>query len=205
MSRPAPNPQAPAALVRREPAFAPLVERHPRPHALESVSAFHYLAKVILYQQLAGKAAATIYGRLVAAFGRRPFPSAQQLAAAPNEVFRGAGVSRQKERYMRDLAEHFADGRISPQRLPHLDDDEVRETLTSVLGVGRWTADIFLMSWLARPDILPSDDLGIRKGVQLLRELEEMPTPVEVSEIGEAWTPYRSTAAWYLWRSLDGD
>lgn len=205
MPRPAPNPQAPAALVRRDPAFAPLVESHPRPPALESVTAFHYLAKVILYQQLAGKAAATIYRRLVASFERRPFPSPQELSAAPMALFRGAGVSQQKERYLRDLAAHFADERINPHRLPHLDDDGVRETITDVLGIGRWTADIFLMSWLARPDVLPADDLGIRKGVQLLRGLEELPSAAEVAEIGEAWAPYRSTASWYLWRSLDGE
>lgn len=205
MPRPAPNPQAPAALARRDPAFAPLIERHPRPHALESVSAFHYLAKVILYQQLAGKAAATIYRRLVASFERRPFPSAEEMSAAPTELYRAAGVSQQKERYLRDLAAHFADGRINPHRLPHLGDDGVREAITNVLGIGRWTADIFLMAWLGRPDVLPADDLGIQKGVQLLRGLDEMPTAAEVAVIGEAWSPYRSTASWYLWRSLDGD
>ena len=122
---------------------------------------------------------------------------------ASSSVFRSAGVSRPKERYLRDLAAHFVDGRIQPRRLPHLGDDQVREALTQVLGVGRWTADMFLMNRLQRPDVLPSDDLGIRKGVQVLRGLDDMPLPSEVARMGADWAPYRSTAAWYLWRLLD--
>lgn len=199
-----PDPRAPAALIRRDPSFRPLVKNLPRPAPWHTGTAFHSLARSILFQQLAGAAARTIYGRLVRSFATRPFPTAQELVEAPTRLYRAAGVSQQKERYLRDLAARFADGRINPRRLPHLDDEEVREALTQVLGIGRWTADIFLLFWLARPDVLPPDDLGIRKGVQLLRGLDGPPTPAEVAEIGQAWAPYRSTAAWYLWRVVDG-
>ena len=203
MSPRRPDSSAPSALARLDPAFAPIVRSAPRPQALSSITAFHYLARAILYQQLATAAANTIYRRLVASFERRPFPSPADLATAPTELYRAAGVSRQKERYLRDLARHFADGHISAQRLVRLDDDQVREEVTRVLGIGRWTAEVFLLFWLARPDVLPADDLGIQKGVQTLLDLPELPNAVEVSEIGERWAPYRSTAAWYLWRLVD--
>ncbi len=205
MSARAPNSRAPAALARLDPAFAAIVRKAPKPQTLSSITAFHYLARAILYQQLATAAANTIYGRLVASFERRPFPSPADLAGASTELLRAAGVSSQKERYLRDLARHFADGHISPHRLVRLDDDQVREEVTQVLGIGRWTADVFLLFWLARPDVLPADDLGIQKGVQILLDLPELPSAAQVSEIGERWAPYRSTAAWYLWRVVDGE
>ncbi len=196
-------PRDPAALARRDPRFAPLVKTLPRPDWRTSGSTFHALARAILYQQLAGAAAATIHRRLVRGFAARDFPIPQSLLSASETVFRTAGVSRAKERYLRDLAAHFVDGRIKARQLRHLNDNQVRQVLTQVAGIGPWTANIFLMTRLQRSDILPSDDLGIRKGVQKLHDSDAMPSPAEVAELGERWAPYRSTASWYLWRLLD--
>ncbi len=198
------NPQAPAALVRRDPRFQAIVKAAPRPNWGRPESVFQALGRAILYQQLAGAAALSIYNRLVASFPRRRrFPTPKQVFEAPERLYRSAGVSQAKERYLRDLAAHFLDGRIQPRTLSRRTPEDIRATITQVAGIGDWTADIFLISALGHADILPALDLGIRKGVQRLDDLEELPSVDDVAIRGEAWSPYRSTAAWYLWRILD--
>ncbi len=122
---------------------------------------------------------------------------------ADPQALRDAGLSWSKVSYFRDLAEHVRDGELDLERLPELSDEEVIAELTEIKGIGRWTAEMFLIFHLGRPDVLSTGDLGIRKGAQLAHGLDEMPTPAELDEMGEAWSPHRTLACLYLWRSLD--
>ena len=163
---------------------------------------YESLLRAILYQQLAGPAAAAIERRFLAMFGGR-IPKPEQLQPMSDEQLRTAGVSRQKAGYMRSIAEHFGDGRLSDRRLLKADDDEVIESVTAIKGVGRWTADMLLMFCIGRPDVLPVGDLGIQNGMRAAYGLTAGPKPAEMMEIAEAWRPYRSVGAWYLWRTID--
>jgi DNA-3-methyladenine glycosylase II len=165
---------------------------------------FDALLRAIVYQQLSGKAASTILGRVLDLYDGR-YPSAAQLLATPDERLRAAGLSRQKLGYVRDLARHVDEGLLPVDRLHQLDDAEVIEVLTAVKGIGRWSAQMFLMFRLGRPDVLPELDLGIRKGLQRAYGMRKLPAPRRVLTIGARWSPYATYACWYLWRSLDGD
>jgi DNA-3-methyladenine glycosylase II len=158
----------------------------------------------ILFQQLAGNAARAIMRRWLALYGPEGrMPSPQEVLATTEEQFRAAGVSRQKAGYIRDLATHIVEGRLNFDRIDELSDDEVIERLTAVKGIGVWTAHMFLMFHLARPDILPVGDLGVRNGMRAAYGLEATPTPKQAAEIGERWRPYRSAGSWYMWRAAE--
>lgn len=163
---------------------------------------FAAVARAIVYQQLSGKAASTIHGRFAALFGDG-VPAARPLLALGDGALRSVGLSRQKIGYLRDLATRVAGGEIAIEELHTLSDAEILTALTSVKGVGRWTAQMFLIFRLGRPDVLPDLDLGIRKAIQRTYRLRALPTPKRVLEIGAQWAPHRTVAAWYLWRSLD--
>ncbi len=165
---------------------------------------FEAVARAIVYQQLSGKAAGTIHGRFHGLYGGRA-PEPAELLGTTDEALRGAGLSRQKVGYLRDLASRVAAGDVPLDTIEALDDAAVLDALTRVKGVGRWTAQIFLMFRLGRPDVLPELDLGVQKGVQLAYGLRALPKPAEVTKFGERWAPWRTVAAWYLWRSLDND
>jgi len=163
--------------------------------------AYGALLRAIVGQQLSTKAARTIYGRVLELFnGRTPSPA--QLLEAGEEDLRAAGLSGRKVEYVRDLAAHVLDGELELDRLGELGDEEVIEEIVAVRGLGVWTAEMFLLFHLERPDVLSGGDLGIRKAVQIEYGLEEMPTPTKVIEIGEPWRPHRSLASLYLWESL---
>ena len=161
------------------------------------------LARAILYQQLSGKAAATIVGRVEDACGSRKLTCAA-LDSIDDARLRACGVSGNKALALRDLAARAQRGEVPAQReLSLLHHDEIIERLTAVRGIGRWTVEMLLMFRLGRPDILPVDDLGVRKGAQVLDKLEEMPKPKELAARGERWGPYRTLAGLYLWRIAD--
>lgn len=160
------------------------------------------VARAIVFQQLSGKAAATIHGRFEALYGGRS-PTAAELLATPDETLRGVGLSRQKTAYLKDLAAKVVAGELPIEELHDLEDEAVLDALVRVKGIGRWTAQIFLMFRLGRPDVLPELDLGVQKGLQLAYGLDTLPKPREVARIAERWAPYRTVAAWYLWRLLD--
>jgi DNA-3-methyladenine glycosylase II len=162
---------------------------------------FKALIRAIVGQQLSTKAAATIFGRFEGLFDA--FPNAAQLAAMPDERLRSVGLSGQKTGYLRDLSRRIEDGSLPIDALDRMDDEGVVATLTQVKGVGRWTAEMFLIFRLHRPDVLPVGDLGIVKAVQRAYKLRKAPTPDRLTRIGEAWRPYRSVACWYLWASLN--
>jgi DNA-3-methyladenine glycosylase II len=159
------------------------------------------LLRAIVGQQLSTKAARTIYLRVLDLFDGGT-PSPEQLLAADEADLRGAGLSGRKVEYLRDLADHVLSGELELERLEELDDEQVIEEIVAVRGLGRWTAEMFLLFHLERPDVLSGGDLGIRKAIQIEYELGEMPPPVQVAEIGERWRPHRSLASLYLWESL---
>lgn len=163
---------------------------------------FDAVCRSIIYQQLSGKAAATIHGRVLGLYGGRP-PLPKELAETSDEQLRGVGLSRQKLSYLKDLASRVAASELQIESLHELSDEDVIEALVRVKGIGRWTAQMFLMFRLRRPDVLPDLDLGIQKGIQLVYGLRKRPTPKRVLRIGAVWAPYRTVASWYLWRSLE--
>jgi DNA-3-methyladenine glycosylase II len=156
----------------------------------------------VLYQQLAGNAAAAIERRVKAHFGG-VVPTPEDFLQGDPDALRSAGLSRQKLAYLRDLAAHFADGRLRAQRLARMPDDELIAAVTTVHGIGEWTAHMLLIFSLGRPDVLPVGDYGVRKGMQQLYRLRELPKPQKMERVAAPWRPYRSIASWYLWRSLD--
>ena len=163
---------------------------------------FASLAEAILYQQITGKAAASIHRRLCALVGRK-HPRPQDILAATDEQLREVGLSRQKIRYLRDLSAKARDG-LPLARVGRLPDEEVITTLTAVMGIGRWTAEIFLMFRLGRLDVLPVDDYGVRKAMQRAYRMRALPKADRMRRMAEAWSPYRTVASWYLWKSIDG-
>lgn len=163
--------------------------------------AYGALLRAIVGQQLSTKAARTIYGRVLDLFGGTA-PSPKQLLAVDEADLRAAGLSGRKVEYVRDLAVHVLDGELELDRLDRLSDEEAIEEIVAVRGLGVWTAEMFLMFHLERPDVLSGGDLGIRKAVQIEYGLKKMPTPARVQEIGEPWRPHRSLACLYLWESL---
>ena len=160
------------------------------------------LVSSIVSQQLSTKAAATIFKRFLALFPDQHIPGAAAIAALDAATLRGVGLSGQKVSYLRDLTARLEDGRLTLDDLEHLDDEGVIERLVAVRGFGRWTAEMFLMFRLHRPDVLPVGDLGIVNAVQRMYRLRKKPDPKRLLKLGEAWRPYRSVASWYLWQSL---
>lgn len=191
-------------LLRRDPILAAIIRQHGPCGLAEAagVDYFSALARSIVFQQLSTRAASTIHARLLALMpGGLPTPDA--LAAITDEQFRTAGISRQKAGYLRDLCDKVLNDEVSLDGVEDLDDEAVIAALTRVKGIGRWTAEMFLMFRLQRPDVLPVGDLGILTAVQRAYGLRKRPTPERLRKLGDAWKPYRSIACWYLWRSLD--
>jgi len=190
-------------LRRRDPVLAGIIGRVGRcAWATErGGSAFSSLVEAMLYQQITGKAAASIHRRLRGVLRRR-HPRPQEILAASTRALRGAGLSRQKIAYMRDLAARAGDG-LPLRGLSRRSDEEVIEALCAVKGIGRWTAEMFLIFRLGRFDVLPVDDYGVRKAAQKAYGLHKLPDARWLRKKGEAWRPYRTVASWYLWRSLE--
>jgi DNA-3-methyladenine glycosylase II len=188
------------AHLAREPRMARLIERvgeRPPPRRRDGTH-FAALARSIVYQQLSGKAAATILAHVVAAAGGALSP--ESLEALSDDALRAAGLSRQKLGYLRDLAARARSGELPVERLGALTDEALIEAVRAVKGIGLWTAQMFLMFRLGRPDILPVHDLGIQKGAKRLFRLGSLPAPPRLEALAEPWRPYRSVACWYLWR-----
>jgi DNA-3-methyladenine glycosylase II len=191
-------------LMRRDPVLATVI-RQVGPCELPNIPyqpPFMALAEAIASQQLSVKAADTIFGRFCALFGPDNTPDALRLLQLDDEAIRASGFSRSKVAFLRDLAARVAENRLELDRLSELDDDRVLEQLTAVKGIGTWTAEIYLMFRLQRPDVFPVDDLGLIKAAQKLYGLRQRPTRQKLLKMAEGWRPYRSVAAWYLWRSL---
>ena len=193
-------------LRRVDPKLAAFIDRV-GPYRLDlknTHNSFMALAEAIVYQQLTGKAAATIFGRFRALYPRRRFPKPEDVLATPDELLRQAGLSRAKALALKDLAEKVRSGAVpSVAALRRMSDDEIVERLTAVRGIGRWTAEMLLIFRLGRPDVLPIGDYGIRKGFALVLRKRVLPSPSALAMHGERWRPYRTVASWYLWRALE--
>ena len=191
-----------AHLRQRCPRLGPVVEQVGPCRITLRRDRFESLARIILYQQLAGPAAKAIHDRLIARLPENRL-TATGLSALDDEGFRAAGVSGQKRAYLRSLAEITLDGRVRFQGLAARTDEEVIAELTQVKGVGVWSAHMFLMFTLGRPDVLPVGDLGVRSAMRNLFELAALPDPADCERLAAPWRPYASIASWYCWRSLD--
>jgi DNA-3-methyladenine glycosylase II len=192
-------------LARRDPVLRDLMRAHGACGlaARQHTNAFKALARAIVGQQLSAKAAATIFSRFEALYDSFPTPS--HVLATPEDRLRGVGLSSQKLGYLRDLCKHIEGRQLPLDALDRMDDEAVIEALTQVRGVGRWTAEMFLIFRLQRPDVLPVGDLGIVNAVKRAYKLRKAPSPERLRRIGEAWRPYRSVACWYLWASLNNE
>ena len=168
---------------------------------------FVVLCKSIYSQQISTKVAATLFGRFCRMFPNgRPTPTLvmQRLSEGDDDALRACGLSRQKKSYLLDLAGHFADGRVPTRKLSRMEDEEIIQALVGIKGVGRWTAEMFLIFVLNRTDVLPVDDLGLREGMRDVYGMRDRPTVAQMREIAEKWRPYRSIATWYIWRRGSG-
>jgi DNA-3-methyladenine glycosylase II len=190
-------------ILRVDPAFARVVEAvgpfNPRP---PSVDYFNALARAIVFQQLAGRAAQAIHGRFLALYPDG-HPTAAAVLWTPAESLRAVGLSTAKTASLLDLAARSSDGTVPLERIEELPDAEIVQRLVAVRGIGRWTAEMFLIFQLRRPDVWPVDDLAVRKGYAIVHRLPEWPKPKELDALGELYRPYRTVAAWYCWRATD--
>ncbi len=193
-------------LAASHPKFAALIARS-RPYEVKRERLrrpFDALAESIAYQQLSGKAAATIFGRVRALYPKRKWFSPELVIATPDEIFRGAGLSRSKTIAIKDLAAKTLDGTVPTRAaLDRMSDEEIIARLTTVRGIGRWTVEMLLLFDLGRLDVWPVNDYGVQKGYAKTFGKRKLPKPKELLAIGERWRPYRSVAAWYFWRALD--
>jgi len=190
-------------LRRNDPVLSEIIERVGDYGIQFRAPEFETLVRSIVYQQLSGRVASVIFGRLAKAAGGRLTPETI-LKLRPARM-RSLGLSKQKTIYIRDLARHTRDGKVVFEELAALEDAAVIERLTIVKGIGVWTAHMFLIFALRRPDVLPVGDLGVRNALRKAYGLKELPTPAEMAAMAQRWRPYCSVAAWYLWRSLDGE
>ncbi|MGA7179058.1 MAG: DNA-3-methyladenine glycosylase 2 family protein [Thiobacillaceae bacterium] len=186
-------------LSRRDPVMKRLIKRYPDANLRSRGNAFETLLRAIVGQQISVKAADAVWGRLCA-FTPIEVKTVSKLAV---DQIRACGLSRRKAEYCLDLAGHFAEGRIRPRRWSNMDDEAIIDELTDVRGIGRWTAEMFLIFHLLRPNVWPVDDLGLLKAISLHYREGEKLTPGQARELGVAWEPWRTVATWYLWRSLD--
>jgi len=188
-------------LKKADPVLATIIKRVGRFAMNYDEPAFHSLAEAIVYQQLHGKAAATIFKRLTDLAGEPLTP--EGILRLSEEQLRAVGLSKQKLSYLRDLAAKTQAGDLDFARLPNLPDAEVITALTQVKGIGVWTAHMFLMFSLRRPDVFPTGDLGIQMAIRKHYRKRKLPKPLQMEKIAKCWAPYRSVACWYLWRSMD--
>jgi len=190
-------------LKKADPALGVIIERVGAYRIEYRDPGFQTLVRSIVYQQLSGKVAKVIFGRLEALMPGGKLTPEALLKVTPAKM-RRAGLSKQKTAYIRDLARKTVKGKVQFEHLEGLADHEVIEHLTQVKGIGVWTAHMFLIFALRRPDVLPTGDLGVRSAIRKVYGLKELPHPKEVEELAASWRPYCSVASWYLWRSLDG-
>ncbi|MGI4941268.1 MAG: DNA-3-methyladenine glycosylase family protein [Janthinobacterium lividum] len=195
---------AAAHLAAADPAFAALIARiGPCTAVASQREPYEALVRAIAHQQLHGRAAQAILARLIALYPD-PFPRPDQLQATPDEALRGCGFSGSKVAALRDICARTLDGTVpGAADAEGMTDDELIARLVTIRGVGRWTVEMLLISTLGRPDVLPVDDFGVREGWRIIKGLDAQPRPRELAQAGLAWAPWRSTAAWYLWRAAD--
>jgi len=189
------------SLARRDPVMGAIIRAHPKVFMARRGEAFMTLARAICGQQISVKAAQAVWNRFCICVEQDITPRA--VIAKDRKKLRACGLSDRKTEYIADLAQHFADGKIHEHRWPQMADEEIIAELTDVRGIGRWTAEMFLMFNLLRPDVFPLDDLGLQKGIRTSYFSGRKVSLNRMRKLGETWRPWRSVATWYLWRSLD--
>ncbi|TAK58666.1 DNA-3-methyladenine glycosylase 2 family protein [Patescibacteria group bacterium] len=189
--------------LRKDTRLGDVVKKNPKPDFKPARNVYEALVRSIVYQQLSGKAAGTILRRFLELFPGAGYPKPEAVLKTSVAKMRGVGLSGQKTEYIKDLSKKFLDGTIEPKKFKAMTDEEIRQHLIAVKGIGRWSADMFLMFALNRPDVLPTGDLGIRKGFQKLFKMKELPDSQKMERLAEPWRPYRTVASWYLWRLAD--
>ncbi|MFN2646810.1 MAG: DNA-3-methyladenine glycosylase [Burkholderiales bacterium] len=192
--------RAKRALARRDPVMGTIMRAHPKVFLARRGEPFLTLARAIVGQQISVKAAQSVWDRIVTCVGD---VTPQGVLAKERPVLRACGLSDRKTEYIADLAQHFADGRIHVHRWPEMGDEDIIAELVEVRGIGRWTAEMFLIFNLLRPDVFPLDDLGLQNGIRRAYFNGRKISLRTMQRLGEAWRPWRSVATWYLWRSLD--
>ena len=192
--------RAKRSLARRDPVMAAIIRAHPKVFMVRRGEAFMTLARAICGQQISVKAAQSVWNRVVACCGAI---SPEHVLARKRTELRACGLSDRKTEYIADLAQHFVDGKIHARNWPQMSDEEIIAELTDVRGIGRWTAEMFLMFNLLRPDVFPLDDLGLQKGIRVAYFKGRKISLGRMRKLGDSWRPWRSVATWYLWRSLD--
>ncbi|HWD23681.1 MAG TPA: DNA-3-methyladenine glycosylase 2 family protein [Burkholderiales bacterium] len=192
--------RAKRALARRDPVIAGIIRTHPKVFLSRRGEAFMTLARAIVGQQISVKAAQSVWDRFAACVGE---VTPEKVLSKDRPVLRACGLSDRKTEYIADLAQHFADGAIRVQRWPQMSDEEIIAELVEVRGIGRWTAEMFLIFNLLRPDVFPLDDLGLQKAIRISYYKKRKVSLNAMRRLGESWRPWRSVATWYLWRSLD--
>jgi DNA-3-methyladenine glycosylase II len=193
--------RAKRALARRDPVMGAIIRAHPKVFMVRRGEPFMTLARAICGQQISVKAAQAVWNRFCICLEQDVSPEA--VIAKDRKLLRACGLSDRKTEYIADLAQHFVDGRIHARDWPRMSDEEIIAELTDVRGIGRWTAEMFLMFNLLRPDVFPLDDLGLQKGIRLAYFRNRKTALKKMQKLGETWRPWRSVATWYLWRSLD--
>ena len=192
--------RAKRALTRRDPVLAAIIRAHPKVFLARRGEPFLTLARAIVGQQISVKAAQSVWDRLAACVGE---VTPERVLSKERPALRACGLSDRKTEYIADLARHFADGAIHVERWPQMSDEQIIAELVEVRGIGRWTAEMFLIFNLLRPDVFPLDDLGLQKGIRLAYFRNRKVALGTLRKLGESWRPWRSVATWYLWRSLD--
>ncbi len=192
--------RAKRALARRDPVMAGIMRTHPKVFLARRGEAFMTLARAIVGQQISVKAAQSVWDRFAACVGE---VTPQNVLSKQRPLLRACGLSDRKTEYIADLAQHFADGAIHVHRWPQMSDEEIIAELVEVRGIGRWTAEMFLIFNLLRPDVFPLDDLGLQKAIRISYCKRRKVSVSAMRKLGENWRPWRSVATWYLWRSLD--
>jgi DNA-3-methyladenine glycosylase II len=192
--------RAKRALARRDPVMGAIIRSRPKVFLMRRGEPFLTLARAICGQQISVKAAQSVWDRVVACCGE---VTPEKVLSRPRPQLRACGLSDRKTEYIADLAQHFADGRIHVHRWPEMSDEEIIAELVEVRGIGRWTAEMFLIFNLMRPDVFPLDDLGLQKAIRVSYFRKKSVSIRTMRKLGESWRPWRSVATWYLWRSLD--
>ena len=190
-------------LASADPRLAALIDKHGLPTIKPGRDVVRDLVRAIAGQQLSGKAADTIFGRFLAIYGGKKFPTAAAILTTPDDKLRAAGLSGAKAASVKDVARHVVEKRIDPTQIRRMNDEEISAALLPIRGIGPWSVDMFLMFTLARPDVLPVGDYGVRKGMQKHFRLRSLPDAKKMLKLAAPWAPYRSIGSWYMWRLLE--
>ncbi len=198
------NSDAISYLKERDSRFVQLESAFGLPDFAPETNFFESLVRAIVFQQLSGKAANTIYKRFLNLFDSASYPTPKMVLNVPFETLRSVGLSNQKSNYIINLSEHCRNNKLHFDNFGNMNDSEISNELMQVKGIGQWTADMFLMFTLNRPDVFPLNDLGIQKGFMHLYKMDSLPSPALMDEESKQWKPYRTYASWYLWKIVDG-